>query len=95
MLDAVTEKQFQASVVAEAKLRGWRCWYVHDSRHSPAGWPDLTLIRGERLVFAELKRMKGKVTVEQTETLELLLGTGAEVHVWRPSDTEAITEILK
>jgi hypothetical protein len=50
-----TEKAFQAEVVRYARLMGWMCFFTTDSRHSPAGWPDLVLIRRRRIVFAELK----------------------------------------
>ena len=70
---------------------------------SEPGWPDLTLIRqrDRRLIFAELKGEKGRLSERQLEVLELLrcldvpLGRTpqpfdvpprVEVHVWRPSD---------
>jgi hypothetical protein len=44
------------------------------SMGSESGWPDLTLIRrrDRRLVFAELKTEKGKLSPRQAEVLDLL-----------------------
>ena len=89
----MTEKQLQAAVVRLARLLGWRAFHQYDSRRSEPGWPDLVLIRRERLVFAELKAERGRVTPAQQETLDSLrtvaraIQTGnVEVHLWRPAD---------
>lgn len=79
---------------------------------SEPGWPDLTLIRrhDRRLIFAELKTEKGRLSPRQAEVLALLRElvvipdawhTGEwpriEVVLWRPSDLEsgAIAEVLR
>jgi len=96
VLDAMPERAFQAQVVAYARLNGWRCWYVHDSRRSPAGWPDVVAIRGGRMVVAELKSEKGRLTVDQQDALCLLRQVpGIEVFVWRPSDFDEIERVLQ
>ena len=48
------------------------------------------------IIFAELKREKGKLTPDQEETLELLRGIDRPVYVWRPSNwlSGEIAEIL-
>jgi hypothetical protein len=50
---------------------------------SEPGWPDLTLIRrrDRRLVFAELKAEKGRLSERQDEVLELL-----RYLEWPPAD---------
>lgn len=96
MLGQITEREFQAEVLQLAALFGWRCYHPFDSRRSTRGWPDLALLRGDRLVFAELKSMAGKVRPEQQEWLdELALVPGVESYLWRPSDLDAIAEILR
>lgn len=83
---ALTEREWQALVVSFARLHGWWVYHPFDSRRSEPGWPDLTFVRGPELVFAELKRDRGRVSAEQQRVLELLAATGAETHVWRPAD---------
>jgi len=91
LAEAMTEKDLQAKVRRVATVNGWRafCWW--SSQHSPAGWPDLVLVREvnesqARLIFVELKSEKGKVGPEQEEAHRLLRLTGHAVYVWRPSD---------
>ena len=91
----VREKYFSQQVVDLAKILNWkvyRCWL---SIHSPAGFPDLTMCRGERLIFAELKSDSGKVSLKQEEWLDALKITKAEVYVWYPGDFDQIAEILQ
>lgn len=53
------------------------------------------MVKGNRLVFAELKRMVGKLTQAQCEWMEALSGTGAEVYVWRPCDWDEIERCVR
>lgn len=76
----------QNLVIAAAKTLGWRVYHTHDARRSHAGYPDLTLVRGKRLVFVEMKAPKGKTTPEQDAWLAALAGAGAECYVWRLDD---------
>jgi hypothetical protein len=57
------------------------------------GWPDLVLIRGDRMIMAELKSQKGVLTSEQKE-VHLQLMDICRVYVWRPSDFNLILEVL-
>ena len=88
------EKEFQAAVRELAKACGWASYCTWDSRHSPPGWPDLVLLRGDRALFRELKTNQGKLTPEQTETLERLTAAGLDAGVWRPSDWPEIERAL-
>jgi hypothetical protein len=90
----VTEKEFQRGVLDWARLNGWLAYHPHDSRHSQAGFPDLTLVRDGRLVFVELKTAAGRVSGAQAEWLAALEGAGCEVHVWRPGDWGEIERAL-
>ena len=38
------EAAFRDALVAKARAYGWRCYYTHDSRHSPKGWPDVVFL---------------------------------------------------
>ena len=89
-----SEKSFQARVVQYARLTGWEVHHAFDSRHSSSGWPDLWLVRGQRLVAAELKREGERPRPEQERILGLLRRTNTEVHVWTPSDWNRILRVL-
>jgi hypothetical protein len=91
----MSENEFQGWVVTTARLLGWRAFHPYDSRRSEAGFPDTTLTRGGRLIFAELKTMKGKVTAAQQEWLDAFNEVdGIEVFVWRPDQLDEILGIL-
>jgi hypothetical protein len=80
---------------AMAETRKWRWWHDMDSRRNKAGLPDLLMVRGNRLVFAELKRRGGKVSQAQQEWLdELERCTSVEAHVWFPDDFDRAREVL-
>jgi hypothetical protein len=52
-----------------------------------AGFPDLVLVRGDRLIFSELKTDTGRVSDNQRQWIEALEATcKAEVYVWRTAD---------
>ena len=96
MTTTVTEKQLQSDIIRIAKRCGWKVYHTHDSRRSEFGFPDLTMVRRGRLIFAELKRELGKPTPEQSEWLEALsLVPGIEVFIWRPQDMAEIERVLK
>ena len=87
------EKTLQDAVIEMARQRGWLVAHFRPAQ-TETGWrtpvaadgkgfPDLVLVR-ERVVFAELKRVKGKVSPEQGRWLEGLLLAGAEICLWTP-----------
>jgi VRR-NUC domain-containing protein len=102
---AISEASFQIRVVEVARMYGW---LVHHTRpalrqsggystpiQGVPGFPDLCLARRGRVLMVELKTELGKLSEFQERWLEALSGDGAEVFVWRPSDTDLIHEILK
>lgn len=92
----VTEKDFQRDIVRMADLFGWWSYHVRDSRGSAPGWPDLALIKGERLILAEVKTEKGRVRPEQEDVLERLGKVRTvEAHLWRPSDVSDVENTLR
>ena len=93
---AISESELQGFVVTLARTHGWLAYHTHDSRRSEAGFPDLCLVRDGRVIFAELKSMKGKVTDAQQRWLDELGGAdGVEVYVWRPVDIDDLNGILR
>lgn len=91
-----TEKDFQQSVIELAQWHKWLVYHTYRSDRSPAGYPDLTLVRPPRLVFAELKTATGRITPAQRHWLQLLGAVpGVEVYLWRPADWECLTLLLR
>ena len=93
----VTEKDLREQVRDLCKLFGWRFLFTWTSIHSPKGMLDLFLINAEqkRLIFAELKSEKGKMTPEQQQVFDELKECGQEVYLVRPSDIEWFAEVLR
>ena len=92
----MTERDLSRQVAELAALFGWKRYHSWLSKHSPAGYPDLTLCRGHRLVFSELKGEKGRLTPAQLEWLDALSGVrSVSTHVWRPSSWPEIESVLR
>lgn len=106
----IKERDWQATVEALARARGWLVYHAPDNRpilgrngkpfiqNVRAGFPDLVMVRDKdgasRLVFAELKRELGTVSEEQKSWALALSLCGAEVYLWRPSDLQRVIECL-
>ncbi len=90
----MTERELQDAIIEVAKLTGWMVYHTWRSDHSPAGFPDLVLVRDGRLIFAELKSAKGKLTVNQRQWLRALERAGQEVYVWYPADLDDAIRII-
>ena len=93
----ISEKEFAQAVVELAEALGWMVWRTWVSLHSPKGEPDLRMVNVDqrRVVWAEVKSDKGKLTAAQAEAILTLRSSGAEVYVWRPGDWEKIQAVLK
>jgi hypothetical protein len=101
------ERDLQAQIIELAEeWLGWEVVHFRQARtvkgwRTPVtgklgkGWPDLILVRGPRIIAAELKSSKGKVTDEQSHVLAVLGLAGVETYVWRPSDWDTIVEVLR
>ena len=101
----ISERDFQSQVIDLARSCNWRLAHFRPGKSAGGRWatqmsgdigyPDLTLVRDDRLVFAELKTSNGQATPEQVEWLQAL---DAVEHVtaqlWRPSDLDAIATLL-
>lgn len=92
----MTERDLQAWVIVLARLLGWRVAHFRPARtahgwRTPvagdgAGFPDLVLVRGERMLFRELKTERGKLRPEQEAWLSALRAAGADAGVWTEAD---------
>ena len=91
----MTEKELDAAIRHIAGLCGWLRYHTYRSIRSPAGFPDLVLVRPPRVIFAELKSETGTATTAQDEWLDTLRQCpGVETYLWRPSDLDDIATIL-
>lgn len=86
-MTAPSEAQFQQAVTDLATLRGWLYFHDHDSRRNKRGFPDLVLAhpRTGQLLFVELKKADGRVSVDQQRWLDALRRGGHRAEVWRPA----------
>ena len=103
---ALSEKDFQCQVTDLAVILGWEWLHFRPARTTAgwrtpvsgtvaAGWVDLVLCRPPRLILAELKSDKGKVSEHQERWLTMLGScVGVECFLWRPADLEWITKVL-
>ena len=84
---SITEEALQRAVVEEAQLRGWAVYHTYDSRRSSPGFPDLIMLRGPRLIAAELKAARGQPTQAQIDWLDRFAQvTEVESYLWNPTD---------
>lgn len=94
-IDPARESSFQAWIVREARCQGWRAFHAFDMRNSAAGFPDLVLVRAERMIVVEVKTDAGRVSDAQREWLGALgLVDGCTAYVWRPRDRHLISGLL-
>lgn len=97
-LDKMTHAELQNNIVKAAKLCGFRCQYWWKSIHSPAGFPDLFMIKGQKIILAELKVGNDKLSPSQIEWKDILTQVKTiEYYEWHEEDwiSGSILEILK
>lgn len=85
-IEDVPEKELLELCRKAVRGIGGLVYHTHDSRFSEKGFPDLTIVLHGRVIFAELKSEKGKVSLAQEKWLDELDVAGAEVYLWRPTD---------
>lgn len=69
--------------------RGWRTALTGDR-----GFPDFVAVRGERLLFIEIKGDTGYPDPEQRAWRDALQAAGAEWVCWRPRDFDDVMRVL-
>ena len=65
----MSERALMEYVIDLCKLAKWTFFHDHDSRRNPAGLPDLIMVKDGRLIFAELKTEKSKLSDAQNKWL--------------------------
>ena len=101
----MNERDYQALIVELARSLGYKV--VHHMPGKTAGgrwttptteigWPDLTLIRPPRIIFAELKGNRTPLRPGQAEFLAELDSCGLEAYLWRAGETslQDVADIL-
>jgi hypothetical protein len=99
----VSEAALQSQLIDVARLLGWKVAHFRPARtargwRTPvaadgAGFPDLLLLR-DRLVVAELKAERGRLSPAQQEWLDAFQAANIEAHTWRPADFDAAAAVL-
>jgi hypothetical protein len=99
----VNERQWQGKVLELAELYGWLWYHAPDNiprgpkgqkQKIPRGFLDLVLVKGQRLLFAELKAEGGRLRPEQKTWMRTLCLAGQEVALWRPTDLAEVIAVL-
>lgn len=92
----VPEQELQQQITDLADLTGWRWFHAYDSRRSPAGFPDLVLVRRGRLLFFEVKSASGRISRSQAAwLLDLAQVPGVVALTVRPSDWPKVQRLLQ
>ncbi len=105
MGSTLKEADWQKQVIDLARLRGWRVAHFRPAMTKRGNWvtpvaadgkgfPDLTLARKGRVIFAELKSDTGRLGPEQKLWLQELEGDQVEAYMWRPRDWDTVMEVL-
>lgn len=101
----ISERDWQRQVCDAAELYGWR-WAHFRPAQTGKGWrtpvagplgvgfPDLVMVRGDRLLMVELKAEHAHLSPPQRQ-VHAVLADAVELHVWRPSDLPLVMDTLR
>jgi hypothetical protein len=90
----MTEDELLNATIYLASLCGWLTTHFRAAKTDKGyrtaimgnkGFPDLVMVR-ERVVYAELKSDKGRMTHDQMEWSRRLIDAGQEWYLWRPAE---------
>jgi hypothetical protein len=91
-----TEAEFQSAICALARRMGCVVFHPKDVRRSEPGFPDLTILGDNGLLFREIKTEEGRLRPEQADWLAKFDKANIDAAVWRPSDwPERVTAELR
>ncbi len=107
----ISERDLQNAIVDAAHLYGYDVFHARPAlskngwrtpvQYDGKGYPDLTIVGNDRIIFAELKSAKGKLGREQEQWLEGLAKVASvtdrvRVCVWTPADwPDRVLEVLQ
>ena len=81
-VDSETSESGLVSMVREAaRMAGWCCYHTRGSGGSETGFPDLVLVGGGKVIFAEMKAVGGRVSRVQADWLDDLKAAGADARL--------------
>jgi hypothetical protein len=84
------EYRLQEHIIAAARQLHWHVYHTYYAVRSQPGYPDITLVKDGRLIFAELKQDGKHPRTEQQVWLDALAEVpGCEVYIWRGADWES------
>lgn len=94
--DHWSERSFQNRLESLSVRHDWLYYHPFDSRKSRKGYPDTTLSHRRRglVIFAELKSVSGRPSLEQMEWLESLRACGQLAYLWYPRHWPLIEDII-
>lgn len=95
MVNSMTEAEWQRRITDLCDWHGLKWHHEVDSRKSKSGFPDLVIAGPSGVIFAELKREKGRVSKAQQDWYDRLHRSGAEVYIWRPSHWDEVQVVLR
>ncbi len=92
----MSEERLSENIRAACRTLGWRFLWLRKTQHSSAGILDLLLIplrsfERRRVLHRELKGHDrngrlGRLSSEQTQTINELRAAGADAGLWTPAD---------
>ena len=92
MAKAMSEDELLSCVIDLARALGYRVAHFRPARTAKGwrtamqgdpGWPDLVMAKDGRVIFAELKSQRGRMSHEQWVWFAAL---ASGCYLWRPSD---------
>lgn len=110
VLNTTKEADFQKVLVQFARIMGWDVhWHPDEKQNAksgrwdlmpPPGFPDLVMVRDERILFVELKGQRGKLSHDQEYWQEALVklhwpSQGVVTYFcWKPENWDLIVSVL-
>jgi hypothetical protein len=110
VLRSPDEHALESFVVTTAHLYGWCGWHVAfskgavtgvhalgkgDDHYDSDGWPDWVFVRGDRILFRELKGEGKYPDANQRRWGALLVAAGLDWKVWKPRDRDEIVSTFR
>ena len=92
----IGEADFLALVLDYARALGYEAYHPWRSDNSEAGFPDCVFVGNGKIVFAELKARRGRLTAEQRRWARAIMQAGGTWRLWRPgpADWDDIMDVL-